>query len=158
MTHGRNDDARLLIVTGAAAADVTEVPFLVRAVIAAATEIVVVAPVLPGRLEWLVSDVDRVRQEADERLRVVMDQMESLAGGGLAGGSVGDETPYSAFVDAVRRFRPHHILIALRAADHSAWQERQLVDRVRQAFHIPLTIFEIDESGRVPAPVGSASG
>jgi hypothetical protein len=25
--------------------------------------------------------------------------------------------------DAVRRFRPDHILIALRASDHNAWQE-----------------------------------
>lgn len=70
----------------------------------------------------------------------------------LEGGDVGDDTPYSAFIDAVRRFSPDHILIALRAADHSAWQERQLVDRVRQAFHIPLTVFEIDHSGHVPKP------
>jgi hypothetical protein len=40
----------------------------------------------------------------------------------------------------------------LRAADHSAWQERQLVDRVREAFHIPITLFEIDQAGRVPTP------
>jgi hypothetical protein len=47
-------------------------------------------------------------------------------------------------------------LIGLRAADHSAWQERQLSDRVREGFHIPLTIFEIDRAGRVPA-AGSAT-
>jgi hypothetical protein len=50
----------------------------------------------------------------------------------------------------VRRFRPDHILIALRASDHSAWQERHLVDRVREAFHIPITVFEIDRLGQVP--------
>jgi hypothetical protein len=64
---------------------------------------------------------------------------------------IGDETPLSAFADAVRRFRPDHILLALRASDHSAWQERGLTERVREAFHIPLTLFEIDRSGRVPA-------
>jgi hypothetical protein len=26
------------------------------------------------------------------------------------------------------------------------------VDRVRERFHIPMTIFEIDRSGHVPAP------
>jgi hypothetical protein len=150
----RNEEVRLLIVTGAAAADVAEVPPLVRALIAAATDVLVVAPVLPGRLQWLASDVDRVRQEADERLRTVLGHVESLAGDALEGGSVGDETPYTAFIDAVRRFEPDHILIALRAADHSAWQERQLVDRVRAAFHIPLTIFELDRGGRVPEPGG----
>jgi hypothetical protein len=82
----------------------------------------------------------------------VMAHVETLAAGGLEAGSVGDETPLRAFADAVRRSRPHHILIFLRAADHSAWQERQLIDRVREAFHIPITVFEIDHVGRVPAP------
>jgi hypothetical protein len=91
--------------------------------------------VLPGRLEWLASDTDRVRQEADERLPAVVSQVETLAPGAGKTGSVGDETPLSAFADAVRRFAPHHILIALRASDHSAWQERQLLDRVREGFH-----------------------
>jgi hypothetical protein len=145
-------DTRLLIVTGAAVAEVAELPALIRSLVSAASEILVIAPVLPGRLQWLVSDTDRVRREADERLQAVTAHVESLAPTATATGAVGDETPLSAFADAVRRFRPHHILIALRAADHSAWQERQLVDRVREAFHIPITIFEIDQAGRTPEP------
>ena len=145
-------DTRLLIVTGAAVAEVAELPALIRSLVSAASEILVIAPVLPGRLQWLVSDTDRVRREADERLQAVTAHVESLAPTATATGAVGDETPLSAFADAVRRFRPHHILIALRAADHSAWQERQLVDRVREAFHIPITIFEIDQTGRTPEP------
>jgi hypothetical protein len=150
-THA-DSDTRLLIVTGAAVVDVTELPPLIRSLISSASEILVIAPVLPGRLQWLVSDTDRVRQEADERLQAVMAHVETLAPGAAERGAVGDETPLSAFADAVRRFRPHHILIALRASDHSAWQEHQLTDRVREAFHIPITIFEIDLVGNVPAP------
>ncbi len=67
-------------------------------------------------------------------------------------GAVGDETPLSAFADALRRFQPDHILLALRASDHAGWQERALTDRVREAFHLPITIFEIDRVGRVPSP------
>jgi hypothetical protein len=93
-----------------------------------------------------------VRHEADDRLRTVMGHVEALAPAADATGRVGDETPLSAFADAVRRFRPNHILIALRAADHSAWQERGLIDRVREGFHIPVTIFELDRAGRVPVP------
>jgi len=85
------------------------------------------------------------------------DLVDAMAPTAPGRGTVGDETPLNAFADAVRRFRPHHILIALRASDHSAWQERQLVDRVREAFHIPITIFEIDQAGRVPTP-GSRVG
>jgi hypothetical protein len=132
-------------------ADPEELPPLVRSLIEAASEILVVTPVLPGRLQWLVSDTDRVRHEADDRLRTVMDHVETLAPEAATTGGVGDETPLSAFADAVRHFRPDHILLALRAADHSAWQERGLTERVREAFHIPLTLFEIDRSGRVPA-------
>jgi hypothetical protein len=150
-------DTRLLIVTGAAVEDVAELPPLIRSLISSASELLVIAPVLPGRLQWLASDTDRVRQEADERLRSVLAHVETLAPSAAGAGSIGDETPFSAFADAVRRFSPHHILIALRAADHSAWQERQLVDRVRHAFHIPITIFEIDRVGRVPEP-GSRVG
>ena len=149
MAKSAETDTRLLIVTGAALADVGELPPLIRSLISSASEILVIAPTLPGRLQWLASDTDRVRQEADERLETVLGHVETLAP--RAAGSVGDETPLNAFADAVRRFRPHHILVALRASDHSAWQERQLIDRVREAFHIPTTIFEIDRAGRVPA-------
>jgi hypothetical protein len=145
------EDTRLLIVTGSAAADVDAVPRLIRALIESASEILVVAPALPGRLQWLASDTDSVRQEADERLQAVLGHVEAIAPEADAAGSVGDETPLSAFADAVRRFRPDHILVALRASDHSAWQERGLVDRVREGFHIPLTIFEIDRAGRASA-------
>jgi hypothetical protein len=146
------EETRLLIVTGAAAADVEQLPRLVRSLIESASEILLVTPVLPGRLQWLASDTDRVRHEADERLQTVMGHVETLAPQAAATGGVGDETPLSAFADAVRRFRPDHILLALRASDHSAWQERGLTERVREAFHIPMTLFEIDRSGRVPVP------
>ena len=145
---------RLLIVTGAAVADVGELPGSVRSLIASASEILVITPVLPGRLEWIASDTDRVRHEADERLRTVLSHVEELAEREVAG-DVGDETPLSAFADAVRRFGPDHILIALRASDHSAWQERRLVDRVREAFPLPLTVFEIDRAGHVTGSAGN---
>lgn len=140
---------RLLIVTGAVLADVAELPTSVRSLIASASEILVVTPVLPGRLEWIASDTDRVRHEADERLRAVISHVEDLASEREVTGAVGDETPLSAFADAVRRFEPDHILIALRASDHSAWQERGLVERVNEAFHLPLTVFEIDRAGHL---------
>jgi hypothetical protein len=144
-------ETRLLIVTGAAVAEVDELPPHVRSLIESASEILVVTPVLPSRLQWLASDTDRVRHEADERLETVIGQVEELAPDAAATGTIGDETPLSAFTDAVRRFQPNHILLALRAADHSAWQERGLTDRVRE-LHIPLTTFEIDRAGRVPEP------
>lgn len=141
-------DTRLLIVTGAAVAEVEELPPRIRSLIDTAAEILVVTPMLPGRLQWLASDTDRVRHEADERLQTVLGHVEELAPEASAAGAIGDDTPLTALEDAVRRFQPDHILLALRASDHSAWQERGLTDRVRESFQIPLTSFEIDRAGR----------
>jgi hypothetical protein len=141
---------RLLVATGAAVTDVGELPALVRALVGRASEVLVMTPVLVDRLRWIASDTDRARYQADERLATVLGHVEALAPQAAARGRVGDETPLTALDDAIRAFRPDHILIALRGADHDAWQERQLVDRALERFHIPITVFEIDRAGHVP--------
>jgi hypothetical protein len=107
-------------------------------------------PILTSRLRWLASDTDKARHEADERLSTILGHVEAVANAETEG-IVGDETPMTAFSDAVRNFEPDHILIALRASDHDAWQERGLIDAILQSFHIPVTVFEIDRAGRVPS-------
>jgi len=67
-----------------------------------------------------------------------------------AEGRSGDETPLTAFDDAVREFGPDHILIGLRSSEHADWQELGLVDAVRERFRISVTVFEIDPEGHVP--------
>jgi hypothetical protein len=141
---------RLLIAAGEAVAGLEELPPLIRRLIEAASEILVVSPVLVGRVRWLASDTDRARYEADGRLGVVLGHVQELASGAEARAQVGDETPLTAFEDAVRAFRPDHILVALRGADHAAWQEQGLIDAVLEAFHVPITVFEIDRAGQVP--------
>jgi hypothetical protein len=143
-------EPRLLIAAGEAVADLQELPALVRQLIETAAEITVVSPVLVGRLRWLASDTDRARYEADERLEAVLGHVHELAPQAEARAQVGDETPLTAFEDAIRQFRPDHILVALRGEDHAAWQERGLVDAVLASFHIPITVFEIDRGGQVP--------
>lgn len=141
--------ARLLIATGEAAASEAELPRLVRALIDNASEVLVMTPVLISRLQWLASDTDRARYEADERLSTVLGQVETLAPEAEIRGRIGDDTPVTAFSDAIRDFSPDHILIALRGSDHSGWQERGLLDQIR-AFGIPITVFELDRAGRPP--------
>lgn len=137
---------RLLVAAGAAVADVTTLPALVRGLLDAASDILVVTPVLPGRLEWWASDTDRARYEADARLETVLGQFEELEV--PAAGRAGDETPLTALDDAVRSFAPDHILIALRGAQDADWQERGLVDQVRRRFGLPVTVFVVDEAHR----------
>jgi hypothetical protein len=140
-----------LIATGEAAANIEDLPPLVRSLIESASEIVVITPILVSGLQWLVSDTDRARYEADDRLSAVLGHVEAVAPDAEIRAEVGDDTPMTALDDVMRKFEPDHILIALRASDHDAWQERGLLDEIRHAFHIPLTVFEIDRAGRVPS-------
>ena len=144
-------DTRLLIATGEAAASEEELPRLVRALIENASELLVMTPMLTSRLRWLASDTDRARYEADERLSTVLGHIEALAPEAGVRGRIGDDTPFTAFSDAIREFMPDHILIALRSSDHSGWQERGLLDQITE-FGIPITVFQLDRAGRPPIP------
>jgi len=133
--------ARLLIAAGEAAADPGSLPFGVRSLIDAADEILVVAPRLPGRLDWLTSATDRATERADERLHEVLGHLEEL--GAEAGGRVGADDPLLAFEDAIREFAPDHLLIALRGRNRAGWQERGLLDSLLERFTLPITVFAL---------------
>src|SRR5829696_213869 len=121
---------RLLFVADAAVADVDELQRSVRAVIAAAANVYVVTPTLPGRLAWLADDVDRFRHIADERLDTVLGHMRSIdahVSGAAIRGSV-----LTVIADAVEELKPDHILIALRSSEHANWQERKLIAHIEE--------------------------
>ena len=136
---------RLLIAAGAAVSSLDELPISVRALVESASEIFVLTPSLPGRLQWIATDIDPARHLADERLNTVLGQLEAVDAD--VTGRVGVEEPLTAFGDTIREFRADHILIALRAADHAGWQEHGLIDAVVASFHLPTTVFMIDAAG-----------
>ena len=132
---------RLLIAVGGAAGSADELPAGVRALIDSADEIMVIAPRLPGRLDWLASDTDRATAQADERLATVLGQLEEA--GRPAAGRTGADDPVLAFEDAVRAFGPDHLLVALRHTDRAGWQERGLLEELLERFGLALTVFTI---------------
>jgi hypothetical protein len=132
---------RLLIAVGEAAGSADELPAGVRALIDASDEILVIAPRLPGRLDWLTSDTDRATAQADERLAAVLGQLDEA--GRPASGRIGADDPMLAFDDAVREFAPDHLLIALRRDDRAGWQEKGLLEGLLARFGLALTVFEI---------------
>ena len=143
---------RLLFVADAAVADVDELPPAVRAVIDAAAEVYVVTPTLPGRLAWLADDIDRYRHVADERLDTVLGHMHSIDvhASGLAGrGSV-----LTPIADAVAKFQPDHILLALRSPEHANWQERRLIEHIEARFGLPVTTYAVDLRGHTSTADG----
>lgn len=130
---------RLLIAVGEPVETTEELPSTIRSLIDAADEVLVIAPSLPSRLRWLASDTDQATERADERLRVVLGQLDEL--GAAARGRVGSDDPLDAFDDAVREFDPGHILVALRPGERAGWQERGLIDQVLVRFGLPVTVF-----------------
>jgi len=134
---------RLLIAAGEAADSADALPFGVRDLIDAADEVLVVTPTLPTRFEWLASATDKAREQADERLRAVLTQIEDL--GTEARGAVGADDPLLAFEDALAAFDADHILVGLRARDRADWQERGLLDELFRRFGIPITVFSLRE-------------
>jgi hypothetical protein len=131
--------SRLLIAVGETASGPEDLPFGVRTLLDAADEILVVAPALPKRFEWLASATDKAREQADERLHAVLGQLDEI--GAEATGAVGSDDPLVAFEDAIGGFSPDHVLIALRGEDRASWQERGLLDQLFERFAIPITVF-----------------
>lgn len=132
---------RLLIATGEAVSGTDQLPSSIRALIHAAEDVFVIAPTLPGRLDWLTSATDAAREHADERLRTVLGHLDDM--GAQAGGAVAADDPLLAFEDAIREFSPDHLLIALRPQERAGWQERGLLDQVLERFGIPVTAFQL---------------
>lgn len=133
--------SRLLIAAGEAATAPEQLPFGVQTLIDAADEIMVIAPRLPGRLDWITSATDKATEQADERLRAVLGQLNEA--GSPAHGRVGADDPLLAFEDAIRDFAPDHLLIGLRRDDRAGWQERGLLDQIQERFAIPMTVFQL---------------
>jgi hypothetical protein len=134
---------RLLVAAGGTVSGARELPVGVRELVGAADEVLVVTPMLPGRFEWLASATDAARERADKRLHAVLGQLEEL---GVEGrGGVGSDDPLEAFADAIRDFRPDHLLIALRAKERAGWQERGLLDQLQERFSVPMTVFSVSE-------------
>ena len=79
--------------------------------------------------------------EADERLRTVLGQLEEELGRPISG-SVGADDPILAFEDALVSFPADYILVGLRAAERSGWQERGLLDELLR-FGLPVTVFTL---------------
>ena len=114
-----------------------------KELIFSADEILVIAPALPGRFEWLSSATDKAREQADERLAAVLGQVSDVGGPKATEGAIGADDPLLAFEDAIGQFAPDHILVGLRTPERIGWQERGLLDEVVERFSVPVTVFRL---------------
>jgi len=101
-----------------------------------ATEVLVVAPALAGRLDYWAGDDRQARQAAEERLDRLL---EPLGRRGFAvTGWVGDPDPLLAIADALALFAADEIIVATSPAPRQNWLARNVVGRARERFERPV--------------------
>jgi hypothetical protein len=121
-------------------------------------ELQVVAPVLPSRSHYLVSDIDRERADARGRLDETV--AWALEQGFEAGGKVGDlNDPLAAIGDELRLLGAEEVIVATHPPERANWLEGRILDHLRSEIDIPITHMVVDrEHDRVEVeaePVGA---
>jgi hypothetical protein len=105
-------------------------------------EVMVVCPALNTKLKHWVSDEDQARRHAQERLNAVVAQLQSE--GAHVNGDIGDSDPVQAMEDALRLFRADEAIISTHPPGRSNWLERDVVQRARDRFPLPVTHVVVD--------------
>jgi GABA permease len=101
------------------------------------SEVLVVAPALNSRLAFWATDDRRARVAAEARL------VGCLAGldrsGASMRGMVGDADPLLAIEDALGSFAADRIVIVTHPPERSHWLARDVVNRARDRFDLPVS-------------------
>jgi hypothetical protein len=114
----------------------------------------VVCPALNSKIKHWTNEEDQARAEAQRRLG---DLLADLRREGFdADGDIGDDDPVQAIEDALRRFRADEVIVSTHPAGRSNWLERDVVERARDRFDIPVTHVVVDLA-REQARAGSQS-
>jgi hypothetical protein len=111
-----------------------------------ASQVLIVAPALNGRVRHWTSDDDAAHAAADERLRRSLDRL--AARGIPANGIVGDADPLQAAADALRVFPAEELVVATHPEGRSNWLARGVVERARRRFGLPVVHLVVDRDAR----------
>lgn len=136
--HGR----RILVIANPPCPCPALADEVARRVLAGPADVVVVSPALNSRLRDWVSDVDAAMGQAQERVRLAVDELRDR--GVNARGMVGDTNPVMAIEDALTGFPATEILIATRPPAKAHRLERGLMRKAEARFDMPIAEFVSD--------------
>jgi hypothetical protein len=107
------------------------------------TEVFVMCPALNvSKIKHWVSDEDEARRQAQERLDQVLTRLERE--GIPVTGDIGDADPIQAMEDALRLFPAEEVIISTHPPGRSNWLEREVIERARERFALPVTHVVVD--------------
>lgn len=119
----------------------------IRELTADGGRVIIIAPALSSRLEYVFSDVDKPREEAQKRLDA---SIALLHESGIdAEGEVGDASPVRAFEDAVSIYEPDGVLVSTHPEGRSNWIEKGIVEKIRAKTELPVEHVVVDISADV---------
>jgi Universal stress protein family len=119
-------------------------------------DVLVVCPALNSPLRHWASDDDAARAQAHDRLE---ESLSELAAAGVeARGEVGDADPIQAIEDALRAFDADEIVISTHPPGRSNWLEREVIERARERYPLPLThvVVDLEQERRLPPDAATA--
>jgi hypothetical protein len=103
----------------------------------------VVAPILPSRVHYFASDVDKELAEARERLDAAL--AWARAEGLDATGTVGDPNAALGVIeDQLRLFGADEVIISTHPPGRSNWLETGIVERLREELDVPVRHVVVD--------------
>lgn len=100
-------------------------------------DVLVVAPTIASPVHHLMDDEVRERAAAGRRLDEIVSLLKHE--GVKARGMIGSDLPLEAIQDVLAVFPAGEIVVLAPPAAASAWSERDLVERARKTFALPLT-------------------
>jgi len=136
------DEHRVLVVANETVAGRKLHDAVRRSTVGQPSQVLVVSPALNSPLRHFVSDEDKARRQAQERLDR---SLHALADAGIdARGEVGDADPLQAIDDALRTFGADEIIISTHPEGRSNWLEKGIVTGAEKRFTVPITHVVVD--------------
>jgi hypothetical protein len=109
-------------------------------------EIHVVAPAAElSRLQWLASDEDKARTEAEKVARETSKAVGET--GKVEEAEIGDPDPVQAIEDALRTFPADELIIVTRSGEDASWLEQGSLEEARERFQLPITHLVLSRTG-----------
>ena len=141
--HGATARRRVLVVANRTLAG-EELRETLRRAAADGAELHVVAPILPSRVHYIASDIDRELEEARERLAAALAWARDE---GLdADGTVGDPfTAFGAVEDELRAFGADEVIVSTLPPGRSNWLEAGILQRLQDELDVPITHVVVDQ-------------
>jgi hypothetical protein len=143
-TDGPHGGRRRVLVVANRTLAGQELRETLRRAAAGGAELHIVAPILPSRVHYIASDIDRELEEERERLAAALAWAREQ--GLEADGKVGDPfTAFGAVEDELRAFGADEIIVSTLPPGRSNWLEAGILQRLRDELDVPITHVVVDQ-------------